>query len=125
MSLESTAEYFEAAHAHLETARFCMDQDRSGLAASEAYFSTLASANGMLMVLGGSPRNSHSGVLNAVYHLFVREENLLSPEDHSRMTDAKNWRRRWDYEGRETPGDLAEGFVSLAERFLEVAGEEG
>lgn len=124
MSIESTAEYFDAAQAHLEAARFCMNRDRPGLAASEAYFSTLASSNGMLLALGRSSRNSHSGVLNAVYHLFVREENLLRAEDHSRMTDAKNWRRRWDYEGREAPSEIAERFVFLAERFLEVGREE-
>lgn len=120
MSLDSTTGYFDAAEAHLETARFCLDHHRPGLASSEAYFSTLASANGMLLVLGYSTRRSHSGVLNAVYHLIVQEEHLLPAEDHSRMTDAKNWRRRWDYEGREAPTDRASSFVELAERFLEV-----
>lgn len=124
MSLESVGDHFNAAQAHLEAARFCEEQGRSGLATSESYFSTVASANGMFLVLGHSSRKSHSGVLNAVYHLLIQETGLLSAEDHSRMTDAKNWRRRWDYEGREAPGVLAEKFVVLAERFLVVSREE-
>lgn len=123
MSLDTTDEYLNAAQSHLDAARFCLEHGRSGLAGSEAYFSMLASVNALLLVNDRSPRDSHSGVLNAVYLIFVDELGLLEREAHSVMTDAKSWRRRWHYEAREPPEPLAGRFVSLAERVQERAAD--
>lgn len=123
MSLDTTDEYLDAAQSHLEAARFCFEHVRNGVAGAEAYFSMIASVNALLLAHDRSSRDSHSGVLNAVYLVFVDELGLLEKNAHSVMTDAKNWRRKWHYEGRSLPTARAEQFVSLAERYWELAAE--
>lgn len=121
MSLDTTGEYLASAQSHLQAARFCFEHDWNGLAGSEAYFSMLASVNALLLARDRPARDSHSGVLNAVYLLFVDELEILEKEAHSVMTNAKNWRRRWHYESREPSQPLVERFVSLAEHVHELA----
>jgi uncharacterized protein (UPF0332 family) len=123
MSLDTTDEYLDAAQSHLGAARFCFEHGRNGLAGSEAYFSMIASVNALLLARDRSSRDSHSGVLNAVYLVFVDELGLLEKNAHSVMTDAKNWRRKWHYEGRVPPAAPTEQFVSLAERCWALAAE--
>ena len=77
--------------------------------------------NALLLTRDRPARDSHSGVLNAVYLLFVDELGILEKEAHSVMTNARNWRRRWHYESREPSQPLVERFVSLAEHVHELA----
>lgn len=121
MSLDTTDEYLASAQSHLQAARFCFEHNRNGVAGSEAYFFMLASVNALLLARDRSARESHSGVLNALYLVFVDEFGILEKEAHSMMTNAKNWRRRWHYESREPPQPLAGRFVSLAEHVHERA----
>ena len=83
----------------------------------------IASVNALLLARDRSSRDSHGGVLNAVYLVFVDELGLLENNAHSVMTNAKNWRRKWHYEGRPPPAALAERFVSLTERCWKRAAE--
>jgi len=123
MSLDTTDEYLDSAQSHLGAARFCFEHDRHGMATSEAYFSMLASVNALLLAKDRSARDSHSGVLNALYLIFVDELGLLERNAHSIMTDAKNWRRQWHYEAREPPESLVGRFISVAEQFHDLAAE--
>jgi len=121
MSLDTTDEYLDAAQSHLRAARFCFEHGQNEVAGSEACFSMIASVNALLLARDRPSRDSHSGVLNAVYLVLVDELGLLEKSAHSVMTNAKNWRRKWHYEGRAPPTALTERFISMAERCRERA----
>lgn len=121
MSLTSSGEYIGAARSHLEDGRSCFGQGLRGTAVSEAYFSMIASVNAILLKTGHRTRKSHSGVLNATYHILIEKLGLLALEDHSAISTAKEYRWSWHYEAVEPPETDARRSLARAEQVLEVA----
>jgi uncharacterized protein (UPF0332 family) len=90
----------DAAQSHQETAQFCVENDREGLAASEAYYAMYHTVCCMVDRRGIEYPSSHGGVEYHLYHTLI-EAGPLSIEEHKRPFDhALESRERWHYQGK-------------------------
>lgn len=95
-----TYDPLDAAQAHREAAGVCFEEERPGLAASEAYYAMYHAVCCMVDRRGIEIPRSHGGVEYHLYHTLITS-GPLSIEEHKRPFDhALESRERWHYEGK-------------------------
>lgn len=96
MSSESYSA-LRTARTHLNAAHFCVDGNRQGLAASEAYYTMYHAVRAWALREEGEAPRSHKGMGMILYQKLLNEG--LS-QRHKRQFDlAFQSRRRWHYAG--------------------------
>jgi uncharacterized protein (UPF0332 family) len=84
------------AQSHLDAAEFCLEHDREGLSASEAYYAMYHAVRAWALQTEGKPPGTHKGI-GLFLHRRV-EEGRLGAHLRDHFTDAKSSRERWHYE---------------------------
>lgn len=122
--MNQAAELMKNARESLEAARYLLDGEFYGFAASRAYFAMFSAASALL-ALEGRRFKSHSAVISAFGREYAKTRKL-DPDLHGWLMAAQNFREVGDYgvEARVTieqatqACEWAAQFVLHVERFL-------